>query len=77
MLTSADRKDQGPVVRYVDSTIHGINLYPEDNAISFPNTYPADRDLSVGQRYPMFEQPGPAVFVLIQYYSVVLILNYF
>ena len=48
MLTSADRKDQGPVVRYVDSTIHWTNLYPEDNAISFPNTYPADRDLSVG-----------------------------
>ena len=43
----------------------------------FPNTYPPDRDLSVGERYPTFRQLGPGVFVLIQYYSVVLILKCF
>ena len=43
----------------------------------FPNTYPPDRDLSVGERYPTFGLLGPGVFVLIQYYSVVLILNCF
>ena len=38
----------GPVVRKVDSAIHWINLYPEDNTVGFPNTYPPDRDLFVG-----------------------------
>ena len=41
-------KEHGPVVRKVDSAIHWINLYPEDNAVGFPNTYPPDGDLSVG-----------------------------
>ena len=42
------------VVQRLDSTIHHINLYPVDSAISFPITYPVD---SAIQRY--FEQPGP------------------
>ena len=41
------------VVQRLDSTIHHINLYPVDSAISFPITYPVD---SAIQRY--FEQPG-------------------
>ena len=40
--------DQVPVVQKLDSAIHWINLYPEDNAIDFPNTYPLDSDLSGG-----------------------------
>ena len=39
---------QAPVVQQVDSTIHHINLYPDDSAIGFPNTYPLERDLSDG-----------------------------
>ena len=38
------------VVRKLDNAIHGINLYPVDNAIDFPNTYP-------------FEQLGPDVHI--------------
>ena len=37
-----------PVVQKVDSTIHWINHYPVDNAISSRNTYPLDSDLSGG-----------------------------
>ena len=37
-----------PVVQKSDSAIHRINLYPVDNAISFPNTYLLDNDLSGG-----------------------------
>ena len=37
-----------PVVQKVDSAIHWINLYPVDNAISFPNTNSLDSDLSGG-----------------------------
>ena len=39
---------QGPVVQKVNSAIHWINQYPEDNAIGFPNTYPLDSDLLSG-----------------------------
>ena len=39
---------QAPVVQKVDSTIHHMNLYPDDSAIGFPNTYPLERDLSDG-----------------------------
>ena len=39
---------QGPVARNPENTIHWINLYPVDKAISFPNTYPLDGDFSVG-----------------------------
>ena len=52
LLNMADASDkpkrQAPVVQKFDSAIHRINLYPVDNAISFPNTYPLDRDLSGG-----------------------------
>ena len=37
-----------PVVQKVDSTIHRINPYSLDSAISFHNTYPLDSDLSGG-----------------------------
>ena len=37
-----------PVVQKVDSTIHGINLYPVDIASALPNTYPLNSDLSDG-----------------------------
>jgi len=37
-----------PFVQKVDSSIHGINLYPLDSALGFPNTYPLDSDLSGG-----------------------------
>ena len=37
-----------PVVRWVQNTIHWINLYPVDSAKRFS-------DLSVGQRYPPCE----------------------
>ena len=41
--------DLVPAVKKVDSTPHGINLFPVDRAvIDFPNTYPLDRDLSDG-----------------------------
>ena len=36
------------VVQRLDSTIHRINLYPEDSAIGFSNTHPLDSDLSFG-----------------------------
>ena len=39
---------QVPVVRKVDNSIHGINLYPVDNAIDFPIPIPLDSDLSGG-----------------------------
>ena len=39
---------QGPVVQKVNSAIHRINHYPEDNAIGFPNTYPLNSDLPGG-----------------------------
>ena len=32
-----------PVIQKVDSAIHWINLYPVDNAISFPNMFPPRR----------------------------------
>ena len=37
-----------PVVQTLDSAIHRIKIYPENNAIGFPNTYPLDSDLSDG-----------------------------
>ena len=37
-----------PVVQKVDSAIRWINLFPVDNATSFPNAYPLDSDLSGG-----------------------------
>ena len=48
--------DQALVVQTLDSTIHRINLYPEDSAIGFSNTYPLDSDLSGGLRCPAFEE---------------------
>ena len=36
------------VVQRLDSSIHQINLYPIDSAISFPSTYLLDSDLSGG-----------------------------
>ena len=39
-------RDQAPVLQKVDNAIHGINLYPLDNAIGFPNTYLLNSDLS-------------------------------
>ena len=36
----------GLVVRKVDNTIHWINHYPVNNAITFPITYPLGSDLS-------------------------------
>ena len=39
---------QAPVVQKVDSTIEGINHYPEDNTKDCVNTYPLDSDLSSG-----------------------------
>ena len=47
-LDTLSLSTQGPVVQKLDSAIHQINLYPVDNATSFPNTYPLDRDLSGG-----------------------------
>ena len=41
-------KDQVSVVQRLDSSIHRINLYPVDSAISFPIIYPLDSDLSGG-----------------------------
>ena len=38
------------VVQKLDNAIHGINIYPVDNAIAFPNTCP-------------FEQLGPGVHI--------------
>ena len=38
------------VVQKLDNAIHGINLYPVDDAIAFPNTCP-------------FEQLGPGVHI--------------
>ena len=49
---------QALVAQRLDSTIHQINHYPVNSAISFPNSYPLDSDLSCGQRFPTFEQPG-------------------
>ena len=37
-----------PVVQKLDSTIHGINLYPEDKYQENQLHYPVDRDLSDG-----------------------------
>ena len=37
---------QVSVVQRLDSTIHRINLYPVDSAISFAIIYPLDSDLS-------------------------------
>ena len=55
----------GQVVQTSDSAIHRINLYPVDSVIGFHNTYPLDSDLSGGYRYPTFEQPGPAVTLVL------------
>ena len=40
--------DQAPVVQKMDSAIHRINHYPEDNTIGFVNACPLDSDLSGG-----------------------------
>ena len=44
--TSSEKEDVlVPVVQKADNTVHRINHYPLDSAISFPNTYPLDSDL--------------------------------
>ena len=43
-LSTVSGYNQASVVQRLDSTIHRINHYPADSAISFPNTYPLDSD---------------------------------
>ena len=44
--TSSEKEDVlAPVVQKADNTVHRIDHYPLDSAISFPNTYPLDSDL--------------------------------
>ena len=44
--TSSEKGDVlVPVVQKADNTVHRINHYPLDSAISFPNTCPLDSDL--------------------------------
>ena len=41
-LWVSENCDLAPVVQKVDGTIHWLNLYVLENAISFHNTYPLD-----------------------------------
>ena len=52
-----------PIVQTLDGVIHWINLYPVDNAISFPNIYVSTQAallgiLGVGLP-PRFSNPDP------------------
>ena len=52
-------RDQTPVVRRVDSTMHWINHFSLDNSTGFGSSNPMDSDLSTGWHHPTFQQLGP------------------
>jgi len=59
---SFPRPNQVPVVQTLDhSAIHGIKVYPVDNAINFPSICPLDSYLPDGQRYPTLKQSEPDI----------------
>lgn len=60
---------QVPVVQWVDSTTHWINLYHCITQLVSPNTYPHDSDLSGGQFVHLW--PGSGKIMLISCESLV------
>ena len=48
-----------PVVQNADDVFQGINLYPGNNATSFPNSYPLECDLYlVDSAVKLLNSPG-------------------
>ena len=47
-LSLIHKKNQVPMVRKMDNSLHRINHYPADSVVYFVDTYPLDCDLSGG-----------------------------